>query len=61
LPKSITTPIWNNLSSNFAKGAAGEANFFTTVAGPKATSIWSTVEQPILQSNGVKIITNIVK
>jgi RHS repeat-associated protein len=61
LPRTITNPIWNNLSSNFAKGAAGEVNFFTTVAGPRATSIWLQVEKPILQSKGINIITNTAK
>jgi hypothetical protein len=61
LPRAVSNPIWNSLSTNFAKGAAGEANFFTTVAGPRATSIWSTVEQPILQSNSVNIITHTIK
>ncbi|WP_029272584.1 hypothetical protein [Flavobacterium sp. KJJ] len=49
-----------NLSRNFAKGASGEVNFFTTVAGPRATSIWITTERPILETNGVNIITNII-
>ena len=61
LPKAISNPIWNNLSKNFAKGASGEVNMFTTAAGPRATSVWLNVEKPILQSNGVKIITNTVK
>ena len=61
LPDVITTPIWHQLSKNFAKGAAGEVNFFTTVAGPRATSIWSTVEKPILESNTINIITHIIK
>lgn len=61
LSRKITNPIWDKLSSNFAKGASGEVNFFTTTAGPRATSIWTTVEKPILQSNGVKIITNTIK
>ncbi|HJW27722.1 MAG TPA: RHS repeat-associated core domain-containing protein, partial [Saprospiraceae bacterium] len=41
LPRSITGPVWNGLSTNFAKGASGSANFFTTPAGPRAGSIWS--------------------
>jgi RHS repeat-associated protein len=61
LPRTITNPIWNNLSSNFARGAAGEVNFFTTVVGPRATSIWLKVERPILQSKGINIITNTAK
>ena len=61
LPRTITNPIWDRLSSNFAKGAAGEVNFFTTAAGPRATSIWLQVEKPILQSKGINIITNTAK
>jgi RHS repeat-associated protein len=61
LPEVITTPIWHQLSKNFAKGATGEVNFFTTLAGPRATSIWSTVEKPILESNTINIITHIIK
>jgi len=60
LPRSISNPIWNRLSSNFASGASGEVNFFTTTAGPRANSIWTTVERPILESNGVNIITNTI-
>lgn len=61
LPRTITNPIWDNLSRNFAKGAEGEVNFFTTATGARPTSIWDTVEKPILESNGVNIITNIAK
>jgi hypothetical protein len=61
LPRSVSNPIWNNLSRNFANGASGEANFFTTAAGPRASSIWLNVEKPILESNGVNIITNTIK
>ena len=59
LPRAVSNPIWNNLSRSFAAGARGEANFFTTTTGPRATSIWMTVERPILQQNGVSIITHI--
>ena len=61
LPRAVSNPIWNNLSKNFAKGASGEVNFFTTVAGPRPTSVWLNVERPILESNGVNIITNTIK
>ncbi|RZJ91406.1 MAG: hypothetical protein EOO20_05110 [Chryseobacterium sp.] len=59
LPRSISNPIWNSLSRSFAAGARGEANFITTTIGPRPTSIWITVEKPILQKNGVNIITHI--
>jgi RHS repeat-associated protein len=61
LPRAVSNPIWNNLSKNFAKGASGEVNFFTTFTGPRATSVWLNVEKPILQSNGVKIIEHVIK
>jgi hypothetical protein len=60
LPKSITTPISNKLSTNFSKGALGEATVFTSAAGPRATSIWLTLEKPILEQKGVTIITRIL-
>lgn len=56
LPRSVSTPVWNRLSTNFAKGASGEAHFFTIPAGPRSGSIWLNVEKPILQKNNVNII-----
>ncbi|WP_343786381.1 RHS repeat-associated core domain-containing protein, partial [Wandonia haliotis] len=58
LPRSVSTPIWNRLSLNFAKGAKGEAHFFTTSTGPRPTSIWLRVEKPILKVNKVRIINH---
>ncbi|MFZ2783498.1 MAG: hypothetical protein WAZ36_03805 [Sediminibacterium sp.] len=58
LPRSISNPIWNSLSRGFAKGATGEAHFFTTPLGPRPGSIWLNVEKPILQQNRVNIITH---
>ncbi|QLG44898.1 hypothetical protein [Costertonia aggregata] len=58
LPRSVSNPIWRRLSTNFAKGAKGEAHFFTTPAGPRPESIWLNLEKPILQQNGVRIITH---
>jgi hypothetical protein len=59
LPRSISSPIWRSLSKRFATGTRGDANFITTPLGPRPTSIWLTVEKPILQQNGVNIITHI--
>jgi hypothetical protein len=58
LPRSVTNPIWNNLSRGFAQGASGEAHFFTTPLGPRFGSIWLNIEKPILQNNGVNIIVH---
>ncbi|MXN91128.1 type IV secretion protein Rhs [Flavobacterium sp. Sd200] len=60
LPRSVSTPIWNKLSLNFAKGASGTVDFITTTAGPRAQSIWNTVEKPVLESNSVNIITHLI-
>ncbi|WP_443946591.1 RHS repeat-associated core domain-containing protein [Pedobacter sp. AW1-32] len=59
LSRSISNPIWNSLSRSFAEGARGEVNFITTSLGPRPTSIWMTIEKPILEQNGVNIITHI--
>lgn len=59
LPRSISNPIWSNLSRNFVARAKGEVNFITTTLGPRTESIWMIVEKPILQQNGVNIITRI--
>ncbi|MDR1153694.1 MAG: hypothetical protein LBL04_03205 [Bacteroidales bacterium] len=58
LPRSISNPIWRNLSTNFAKGAIGEAHFFTSHLGPRPGSIWLNIEKPILEQNGIRIITH---
>ena len=50
--------VWKSLSTNFAKGAKEEAHFFTTPVGPRPGSIWLNIEKPILQKNGVRIITH---
>ena len=57
LPRSVSAPIWSSLSTNFAKGAVGEAHFFPG-AIVKPTSIWMNIEKPILVKNGVNIITH---
>ena len=59
VPNKVSTPIWNTLSKNFASGASGEVNFFTISSGPRPSSIWTTIEKPILEQNGVDIITHI--
>jgi hypothetical protein len=53
LPRSISKPIWNALSSNFAKGATGEVNVFQNAAGVSIESTWKTIEYPILKNNNL--------
>lgn len=59
LPRSISSPIWDGLSRNFARGALGNINVFKNAAGVSLKSTWRRVEYPILQNNN--IIYNIVK
>lgn len=58
LPRAVSGPVWNGLSRGFARGTTGEAHFFTTPLGPRPASIWLNVERPVLQQNGVNIITH---
>jgi RHS repeat-associated protein len=58
LPKNISTPLWNRLSSNFARNATGEIHFFSSSTGPSASSFWLNVEKPILESKGLSIISH---
>ena len=53
LPKSISSPIWNKLSSNFAKGASGNINVFQNSAGVSINSTWRLVEYPILKNQNI--------
>jgi hypothetical protein len=59
LPRSISSPIWNVLSSNFAKGASGNINVFQNAAGVSLNSTWRLVEYPILKNQN--LIFKIVK
>jgi RHS repeat-associated protein len=59
LPRSISGPIWDRLSSNFASGATGEINVFQNGAGVGIKSTWRRIEYPILKNNN--IIYHIVK
>jgi hypothetical protein len=47
---------WKTLSADFARTASGDVNAFT--GGARASSVWNTVEKPLLMenSNVTKII-----
>jgi hypothetical protein len=49
---------WKALSADFARSASGEINAFT--GGARASSVWNTVEKPLLMQNPnvTKIIIN---
>jgi RHS repeat-associated protein len=49
---------WKALAADFARGASGEVNAFT--GGARASSVWNTVEKPLLMQNPnvTKIIIN---
>jgi RHS repeat-associated protein len=57
IPWSEARPMWERLSTVYAKGAKGPVHFFPgTKINPE--SIWLNVEKPILTNNGIKIITH---
>ena len=44
-------PAWNKLSRLFAKEATGDVHVFVNkVTGASPTSVWNTVERPILEA-----------
>ena len=59
LPRSMSSPIWDTLSKNFAKGATGEINVFQNAAGVSIESTWKRIEYQILQDSN--IIYHVVK
>lgn len=53
LPRSISRPIWDGLSRNFARGASGNINVFQNAVGVSLKSTWRRIEYPILQKNNI--------
>jgi hypothetical protein len=56
LPKSISSPIWKQLSINFANGAKNVATVVHNPAGIPLNSVWRFTEYPILRSKNIEII-----
>ena len=48
--------MWERLSSVYANGARGTADFFPGEVNP--AGIWMTIERDILLKNGVTILTH---
>lgn len=44
LPRSVSRPIWDNLSRNFARGASGNINVFHNTAGVSWTKAHSGLD-----------------
>ena len=53
-------PMWQRLSTQFAKGAKGTVHVFQNAGGINVKSVWGTIEYPILKQNGVNIIYHTV-
>ncbi|HEX8576639.1 MAG TPA: hypothetical protein VF677_10145 [Flavobacterium sp.] len=53
LPRSISGPIWDSLSKNFARGASGDINVFQNAAGVSLKSTWRRIEYEILKNNNI--------
>lgn len=45
--------IWKGVSEQFASSAKGTANAY--IGNPTSTSVWNTIEKPILEGNGIPI------
>jgi hypothetical protein len=53
--------MWEKASADFARGVGGEVNVFQNgTRGVSLESFWRTVEYPILQKQGNKIIYHVV-
>ena len=59
MPWAEQAPMWQRLSTQFAKDAKGIVHVFHNAGGIGINSTWGTIEYPILRSNGVNIIYHI--
>jgi hypothetical protein len=48
------TPVWNLASATFAANASGTAT--AVILSESATSVWATIEAPILEARGIPIL-----
>ena len=54
-------PLWNRLSSQFARGARGNVHVFQNSGGVRINSTFGQIEYPILKSNNANIIYHNIK
>src|SRR5690606_35796909 len=57
----LLRPLWEKASANFANSATGKVHVFLKVSGISETSIFMTVEYPIIKQKGVEIIYYLIK
>ncbi len=60
LPWEKAGPMWQRISSQYAKGSSGTIHVFQNSGGIGVKSVWGTVEYPILIKNEVEIIYHII-
>lgn len=60
LPRWASKPIWESLSTNFAKGATGAVDVFHNVNGIRIESVWAQTEYGILKNNNIKMLFHLV-
>jgi len=60
LPWSEAGPLWQKLSSVFAKGAKGPVHVFINPQKMTPKSMWLTTEKPILEGKSIRVITHMV-
>ncbi len=56
LPRSVSGPIWDWLSGNFARGATGDINVFQNATQLSIKSTWGRIEYPILKDYNINYI-----
>lgn len=52
--------MWDQASADFANGARGSVHVFHNAAGVSLSSVWRTVEYPILRDNGINMFFHTV-
>lgn len=58
---SYMKPFWDYSSYSYANGARGSVNVFINQNAYRTSSIWNTVERPLLQTKGININANLIK
>lgn len=53
-------PMWQRLSTVFAKGAVGPVHVFQNASAIGAKSVWGTIEYGILKEKGAEIIYHLI-
>lgn len=56
IPWEDAKPMWERLSAKWAQGIPNGGTVNVYLNNPSTSSIWNTIERPILESKGVNFI-----